>query len=57
MARGSASGRLGVWLGGPKLWGTIALALAFAPAPALAQDIAPNAEPIDVALKTGSLLP
>ena len=63
MARGSASGRLGVWLGGPKLWGTTApaLALAFAPAPALAQDIAPlpssGAEPIDVALKTGSLLP
>ncbi len=37
--------------------GAAALALAFAPAPVLAQDIAPHAEPIDVALNTGPLTP
>lgn len=34
-----------------------AAALALAPLPASAQDIAPNAEPIDLALRTGPLLP
>ncbi len=52
MASGSATGRRGAWLGG-----ATALALAFACAPALAQDIAPNADPVDVALKSGPLLP
>lgn len=35
----------------------LALALALAPVPALAQDIAPNAEPVDVALASGPLTP
>ncbi|MDC8754320.1 TolC family protein [Erythrobacter sp. sf7] len=37
--------------------GAAALALAAMPTPALAQDIAPLEEPIDVALRTGPLLP
>lgn len=45
--------RAGGWLGGS----AAALALALAPAPGLAQDIAPRAEPIDAALKSGPLLP
>lgn len=35
----------------------LGLALAVAGTPALAQDVVPNAEPLDVALKTGPLLP
>ena len=44
---------------GSALAGATALALALAPvpAPALAQDIVANAEPLDVALRTGPLLP
>ncbi len=49
MARGLVTRLLGS--------GACALALAFAAAPATAQDIAPNAEPIDVALKSGPLTP
>lgn len=57
MARGLVTRLLGSGAGTLALALAFALALALAPAPAHAQDIAPNAEPIDAALKTGSLLP
>ncbi|MFO6447801.1 TolC family protein [Erythrobacter sp. NE805] len=47
--------RPGAWIAGAAL--ALALALAAAPAPAAAQDIVPNAEPLDVALRTGPLTP
>jgi len=47
-----ARGMVGTWLAG-----AAALALAATGAPVLAQDIAANAEPLDVALRTGPLLP
>ncbi len=54
-----SAARRSAWLGGPVRSGAAALALvcALAPAPALAQDIGPNPETIDVALKSGPLLP
>jgi outer membrane protein TolC len=53
MLRGFVFLRLGAVLGS----GLVGAALAVSPLPAAAQNIAPVGEPIDVALKTGPLLP
>lgn len=56
MQRRAALARTGRWLGHGAIVAA-ATALAFAPAPGRAQDIAPVSEPIEVALRTGPLLP